>query len=66
MTGAKYLELRNKECGNAMLSSAQNWQDLSMFIHLIHKLKLPDWLKKHHMTWIIFNNVHVWKLMHPF
>ena len=23
-----------------------------------------DWLKEGHMTWIIFDNVHVWKLIH--
>ena len=27
-------------------------------------LKLSDWLKESHMTWIIFDNVHVWKLIH--
>ena len=33
-------------------------------IHPIHRLKLSDWLKEGHMTWIIFDNVHVWKLIH--
>ena len=35
-------------------------------IHTIHRLrpKLSDWLKEGHMTWIIFDNVHVWKLTH--
>ena len=34
------------------------------FIHPIHRFKSSDWLKEGHMTWIIFNNVHVWKLIH--
>ena len=33
-------------------------------IHHIHRFKSSDWLKKGHMTWIIFDNVHVWKLIH--
>ena len=34
-------------------------------IHPIHRFKWFDWLKKEsHMTWIIFNNVHVCKLIH--
>ena len=32
----------------------------------IHKLKSSDWLKEGHMTWIIFDNVHVWKLIHVY
>ena len=32
-------------------------------IHPIHRCKSSDWLKGH-MTWIIFDNVHVWKLIH--
>ena len=32
--------------------------------HPIHRFKSPDWLKEGHMTWIIFDNVHVWKLIH--
>ena len=33
-------------------------------IHPIHRFKSSDWLKEGHMTWIIFDNVHVWKLIH--
>ena len=33
-------------------------------IHFIHRIKSSDWLKEGHMTWIIFDNVHVWKLIH--
>ena len=33
-------------------------------IHRIHRFKSSDWLKEGHMTWIIFDNVHVWKLIH--
>ena len=33
-------------------------------IHPIHRLKSSDWLREGHMTWIIFDNVHVWKLIH--
>ena len=33
-------------------------------IHLIRRFKSSDWLKEGHMTWIIFDNVHVWKLIH--
>ena len=32
-------------------------------IHRIHRFKSSDWLKEGHMTWIIFDNVHVWKLI---
>ena len=28
-----------------------------------YRFKLSDWLKEGHMTWIIFDNVHVWKLI---
>ena len=37
---------------------------LSIVIHPIHRFKSSDWLKEGHMTWIIFDNVHVWKLIH--
>ena len=30
----------------------------------IHRFKSSDWLREGHMTWIIFNNVHGWKLIH--
>ena len=30
----------------------------------IHRFKSSDWLKEGYMTWIIFDNVHVWKLTH--
>ena len=33
-----------------------------MFIYPIHGFKSSDWLKEGHMTWIIFDIVHVWKL----
>ena len=33
------------------------------FIHPIHRFKSSHWLKEGHMTWIIFDNVHVWKLI---
>ena len=33
-------------------------------IHTIHRFKSSDWLKEGHMTWVIFDNVHVWKLIH--
>ena len=32
--------------------------------HPIHRLKSSDWLKEGHMILIIFNNIHVWKLIH--
>ena len=35
-----------------------------LIIHHIHRFKSSDWLKEGHMTWIIFDNVHVWKLIH--
>ena len=34
------------------------------FIHPIHRFKSSDWFEKGHMTWIIFDNDHVWKLIH--
>ena len=30
----------------------------------IHRFKSSDWLKECHMTWIIFDNFNVWKLIH--
>ena len=38
--------------------------DLWHVIHPIHRFQSSDWLKEGHMTWIIFDNVHVWKLIH--
>ena len=35
-----------------------------LIIHPINRFKSSDWLKEGHMTWIIFDNVHVWKLIH--
>ena len=32
-------------------------------IHPIHRFKLSDWLKEGHMTWIIFDNVHVFNCL---
>ena len=37
---------------------------LFSIIHPIHGFKSSDLLKEDHMTWIIFDNVHVWKLIH--
>ena len=37
---------------------------ITMIIHPIHTFKSSNWLKEDHMTWIIFDNVHVWKLIH--
>ena len=37
---------------------------LKYIIHPIHRLKLSDWSKQGHMTWINFDNFHVWKLIH--
>ena len=37
---------------------------LGLFIQLIHRFKLSDWLKEGHMTWISFDNVHGRKLIH--
>ena len=28
--------------------------------------KSSDWFKEGHTTWIIFDNVHVWKLIHVY
>ena len=33
-------------------------------LHPIHWFELSDWLKDGHMTWTIFDNVCVWKLIH--
>ena len=33
-------------------------------MHPIHRFKSSDLLKEGHMTWIIFDNVHDWKLIH--
>ena len=33
------------------------------FIHPIYRFKSSDWLKEGHMTWNIFDSVHVWKLI---
>ena len=33
-------------------------------IHPIHRFKSSDWLKEGHMTWIISDSVHAWKLIH--
>ena len=30
----------------------------------MYRFKLSDWLKEGHMTWIIFDNVHVLELIH--
>ena len=35
-----------------------------IIIHSIHRFKSSDWLKDGHMTWAIFDNVNVWKLIH--
>ena len=35
-------------------------------INTIHRFKSSDWLKEGHMTYIIFDNVHVWKLIHVY
>ena len=37
-----------------------------VFIHPIHRFKSSDWLKEGHTTWIIFDNVHIWKLIHVY
>ena len=37
---------------------------LLLIIHPIHRFKSSDWLKEGHMTRIIFDNVHIWKLIH--
>ena len=37
---------------------------LGCIIHPIRRLKSSDWLKEGHMILIIFDNVHVWKLIH--
>ena len=37
---------------------------IAHIIHPIHRFKSCDWLKEGHMTWIIFDNVRVWKLIH--
>ena len=37
---------------------------LYQFIHPIHRFKSSDWLKEGLMTWSIFDNLHVWKLIH--
>ena len=37
-------------------------REIGGFIHPIHRFKSSDWLKEGHMAWIIFDNVHVWKL----
>ena len=39
-------------------------KELSQFIHPIQRFKSSDWLKEGYMAWIIFDNVHVWKLIH--
>ena len=41
---------------------AQN-DALLQFIHPIHRFKSSDWLKEGHMTWIIFDNVHVFNCL---
>ena len=44
---------------------SQNWTLWYIcIIHSIHRFKSSDWIKEGHMTWIIFDNVHVWKLVH--
>ena len=37
---------------------------LILAIHPINRSKSSDWLKEGYMTWIIPDNVHVWKLIH--
>ena len=37
---------------------------ISMFIHPIYRFKSSDWLKEGHMTWVILDSVHVWKVIH--
>ena len=37
---------------------------ISNVIHTIHRFKSSDWLKEGHLKWIIFDNVHIWKLIH--
>ena len=41
-----------------------NLQWINIIIHPIYGFKSSDWLKEGHVTWIIFDNVHVWKLIH--
>ena len=44
------------------LKVLKHWLDV--IIHPIHRLKLFNWLNEGHMTSIIFDNVHVWKITH--
>ena len=30
----------------------------------MNRFKSSDWLKEGNMTWIIFDNIHVWKVIH--
>ena len=46
------------------LSEFQGHGCIVHFIHPIHRFKSSDWIKEGHMTWIIFDNVRVWKLIH--
>ena len=49
------------------LNSCESFGHASLHItciHPIHRFTSSDWIKEGHMTWIIFDNVHVWKLIH--
>ena len=37
---------------------------IALIIHPVHRFKSSDWIKEGHMPWIIFDNVHFWKLIH--
>ena len=38
---------------------------MGIFHYTPHSLiKVNDWLKRGHMAWISFGNVHAWKLIH--
>ena len=58
---SSWLALLFRFIGPLLTRLLTNW--LTSIIHPIHIFKSSDWLKGH-MTWIIFNNVHGWKLIH--
>ena len=45
-------------------SSSHKGSYSSLYTPFMHRFKSSDWLKKGHMTWISFHNVHVRKLIH--
>ena len=45
-------------------TAKSNDKHLFTIKHPIHRFKVSNWFKEGHMTWIIFNNVNVWKLIH--